>query len=253
MCATTSCPVSPEACCFGDGTCTEVAPAECALAGGASRGAGTRCATTSCPVGQEACCFGDGTCADTDPASCGGAGGKAEGPGTLCATSSCPVFPEACCFGDGTCTEVAPAECALAGGDPQGAGSDCAASNCPSRPVPGAVPNGAAARPGAPLRVRKAPAPPDLRLDWSASCSPDAVDYTIYEGRIGAWYSHDEILCGTPGGARTAVLTPGAGGRYYLVVPVTASDEGSYGVDSTGAERQRGGLTCLPTRILGCP
>ena len=47
-------------------------------------------------------------------------------------------------------------------------------------------------------------------------------------------------------------VTFAAGDRYYLVVPHTA-DEGSYGLDSGGAERPVGSATCVAAQSLGCP
>lgn len=42
-----------EACCFPDGTCTDVPPADCTAAGGLARGAGTTCATVICPPAHD--------------------------------------------------------------------------------------------------------------------------------------------------------------------------------------------------------
>jgi subtilisin-like proprotein convertase family protein len=42
-----------EACCFLNGTCTDVLPADCATAGGTARGAGTTCATVICPASTD--------------------------------------------------------------------------------------------------------------------------------------------------------------------------------------------------------
>lgn len=92
----------------------------------------------------------------------------------------------------------------------------------------------------------------DVVLSWSASCSSGATDYAIYEGAIGSWYSHTQVDCSDDGGDRTESLIPGAGNRYFLVVPHNApNDEGSYGIDSAGAERPAGLATCVPTRVLG--
>jgi hypothetical protein len=45
----------PEACCFANGSCSDLTPSECAAAGGTSRGSGTTCATVECPSADGAC------------------------------------------------------------------------------------------------------------------------------------------------------------------------------------------------------
>lgn len=118
---------------------------------------------------------------------------------------------------------------------------------------PGAVPDGASV-PGPELTVQKHPGnPANLDLDWSASCSPTATDYSVHEGTIGSWYSHAAIQCGTFG-ATQSVITPGAGSRYYLVVPLDPGQEGSYGKDSAGNERPRSSARCRSRRnTTSCP
>ena len=91
----------------------------------------------------------------------------------------------------------------------------------------------------------------DLALSWSASCAATDTDYAIYEGQIGDFTSHSNVLCST-GGGTTQTLTPGPGNTYYLVVPRNAAVEGSYGVDSEGVERLPGASSCLPYMIGGC-
>jgi hypothetical protein len=96
-------------------------------------------------------------------------------------------------------------------------------------------------------------APGQLDLAWAPSCSAAATDYAVYEGTLGNWYSHDPLLC-TTGGASTATLTPGAGDRYYLVVPESDVREGSFGTDSAGIERPRSGNRCRTERDpSACP
>ncbi len=91
-----------------------------------------------------------------------------------------------------------------------------------------------------------------MTLSWDPSCKATDADYEVYEGTIGAFYSHSPRLCSTSG-ARSVTLTPGAGGRYYLVVPLDGAHEGSYGLDSTGVERPPGSAACLPQAISACP
>jgi hypothetical protein len=250
-CAGTACPQpQPEACCFRDGTCDDLLPPDCAAAGGTAQGAGTDCAGATCPA-DEACCLRDGSCQDLAPGSCALLSGFAQGPGTACATTTCPQR-EACCFPDGTCVERLPQDCANQGGAAQGAGSSCASLPCGSPALPGWTPNGAA-RTGDPLTVRKAGAS-DLALAWGLGCSPDATDYTVHEGAIGDWYGHQAVLCDTAGLLTSATIAPAAGGRYLLVVPVTDGEEGSYGLDSNGAERPASAsAACRPAQVLGCP
>jgi len=117
-------------------------------------------------------------------------------------------------------------------------------------PDPGSVP-----RVGPPrLTLAKTVAfPPSIELRWGASTSAGAEDYGIYEGTVGAWYSHTAIDCHDNGADLREVITPGGGNRYYLVVPHNPNVEGSYGTDSSGAQRPPGTVTCRPTQGLDCP
>jgi hypothetical protein len=120
-----------EACCFPDGSCADLDPATCKAQGGTPQGPNTDCSITTCPVQDEACCFPDGSCADLDPTTCTAQGGTPQGPNTNCSITTCPVQDEACCFPDGTCQNLPPADCSAQGGNPQGAGTDCATFQCP--------------------------------------------------------------------------------------------------------------------------
>ncbi len=106
------------------------------------------------------------------------------------------------------------------------------------------------------LRVdRSAVTPGDITLSWGASCSAYASDYAIYEGTLGSWYSHVQRTCTDTGADLTEDLTPSTASSYYLVVPLGADGEGSYGTDSTGAERPIGsGARCAAVQSIGpCP
>jgi hypothetical protein len=97
-----------------------------------------------------------------------------------------------------------------------------------------------------------------ITLDWSGSpsCSVGVEDYGIYEGSIGAFYSHDRITCTDTGGDLQETITPSAGDRYYLVVPNNANVEGSYGKDlfaGLSSERPVGVSTCASPQEIGCP
>jgi hypothetical protein len=118
-------------------------------------------------------------------------------------------------------------------------------------PSPGARNPGAG--PGAvPPTVAVASGPgSSLTLSWEPSCSGAAQDYAIYEGRIGDWSSHTAIDCSDDLNDRTESITPAPGNTYYLIVPRAATEEGSYGTDSSGAERPRGSSTCAPIQVVG--
>ncbi len=91
-------------------------------------------------------------------------------------------------------------------------------------------------------------------LDWSASCS-DAEDYGIYEGTIGSWYGHTRVDCSDDGSDLVERVTPTTGrNHYYLVVPHSFKEEGSYGANSAGVERPAGAAVCAPAQNLTrCP
>ncbi|UCC30105.1 MAG: hypothetical protein JSU86_18145, partial [Phycisphaerales bacterium] len=80
-CATFIC---PEACCFSNGTCQDIAKELCVAQGGAPQGAGRTCADVTCPLPTEACCRDDGLCRDLTAAECVETGGTPRGPGTQC-------------------------------------------------------------------------------------------------------------------------------------------------------------------------
>src|SRR4029450_1649678 len=106
------------------------------------------------------------------------------------------------------------------------------------------------ALPGVPPTLAKSGG--DVTLQWGASCMATDTDYEVYEGTIGSFYSHTERLCST-GGALSATLTPSPGTSYYLVVPRSASSEGSYGRDRSGNERPSGSSTCVARALGSCP
>jgi hypothetical protein len=85
-----------------------------------------------------------------------------------------------------------------------------------------------------------------LTLTWPASCSPGAVDYAIYEGTIGDFHSHAKKTCSDSHGDLKEDIIPQLADSYYLVVPLTVTDEGSYGLDWDGVERQ------VPPSLLRC-
>ena len=113
----------------------------------------------------------------------------------------------------------------------------------------GAVPDGRFV-PGTPLHAIKSGT--NITLTWSASCLSADTDYEVYEGSIGNYTSHVQKLCSTSG-ATTATFSPSSSSSYYLVVPSNASAEGSYGYNSTGAQRPASVSPCKPQLITNCP
>ena len=79
----------------------------------------------------------------------------------------------------------------------------------------------------------------NLAFSWNApsGCIVPATvrDYAVYEGALGAWYSHNTALACTTAGALNATLTPAAASAYYLVVPNNGAFEGNYGPAYAGA------------------
>lgn len=95
--------------------------------------------------------------------------------------------------------------------------------------------------------------PTHLDLAWGASCGGGTTDYALYEGTMGAFTGHLPMTCST-GGTSALDRTPGAGDRYFLVVPRSLTAEGSYGTDGSGAEIPPSSAPCLATQELsGCP
>jgi hypothetical protein len=91
-------------------------------------------------------------------------------------------------------------------------------------------------------------------LEWAESCSSVDNDYGVYEGTVGTWNSHNPVpgLC-TTGGLTTATFTAGSDDHYYLVVPTDGNTEGSYGRDSTPAERSPSAAPCAAQSLGNCP
>ncbi len=98
---------------------------------------------------------------------------------------------------------------------------------------PGTVPDT-----GTPFKIKKnGTVSTNLDLTWGASCGAATTNYEIYQGTlpIGGTYSHTMLNCSL-GNVTAATVTPGAGSTYYLLVPRSASQEGSYGKNSAGAQ-----------------
>ena len=94
----------------------------------------------------------------------------------------------------------------------------------------------------------------NLVLSWAASCLPSASNYAIYEGTLGNYYSHTMKDCSDDGTPLSEEISPSAGSAYYLVVPFSASAEGSYGKDSEDRERPVGAAVCVTAHaVADCP
>ncbi|HXV76938.1 MAG TPA: hypothetical protein VD788_11545 [Candidatus Polarisedimenticolaceae bacterium] len=91
-----------------------------------------------------------------------------------------------------------------------------------------------------------------INLDWFPSCSADDVDYEVYEGMLGNWYSHQPVVGFCMTGGTSATFDPSAGSSYYLVVPTNGVTEGSYGT-STAGERPVGAMPCAAQVLGSCP
>lgn len=105
--------------------------------------------------------------------------------------------------------------------------------------------------PGPPLTVARSAQAGDLDLAWAWACGA-ASDYAVYEGLLGDSRSKSPLRCST-GGATAATITPSPGARFYLVVPLDAGAEGTYGQASDGAERPPDAGACWPQSIGECP
>ena len=114
-------------------------------------------------------------------------------------------------------------------------------------PTPAVVPEVSSAASGVPLLLRRSGA--DLVLSYEDV--PGTGGYHVYEGNLGAWYSHGGAagnLCAAaavPVSGRRETLVPGAdGSRYYLVTTYTSA-EGPSGF-ATGGEIPAPESTCMP-------
>ena len=75
--------------------------------------------------------------------------------------------------------------------------------------------------------------PGDVTLNWQSSCSQGAENHVVYEGFVGSYYSHTMKDCLDDFADNTEEVTPHVSSTYYIVVPATTRDEGSYGLSDT--------------------
>jgi hypothetical protein len=92
-----------------------------------------------------------------------------------------------------------------------------------------------------------------VKMSWSgnASCNPIDTDHAIYEGALGSFATHLPVTCSTSSGHSWNFI-PQSGNRYFLLVPINAIREGSYGLDSMGIERPVSDGACKP-QLIACP
>jgi hypothetical protein len=90
-----------------------------------------------------------------------------------------------------------------------------------------------------------------LELSWGVSCVSGDTDFAVYEGTLGNFTSHAPASCSTSG-ATAAVLQPGSGDTYYLVLAHNGTWEGSHGYRGDGTDRPRGASVCYPQAIGTC-
>ncbi len=92
-----------------------------------------------------------------------------------------------------------------------------------------------------------------VTMSWTgtASCLVSDTDHAIYEGTLGNFTSHVPVTCTTAPG-HSWNFTPQAGNRYFLLVPINATREGSYGAGVGGAERPISAAACAP-QLVACP
>ena len=101
----------PVACCFPDGSCTDLAANTCASQGGNPQSASSVCSTTECPQPPVGCCFSNGDCHLLSGADCVLQGGSAQGAGSGCVPNICPQPNGLCCAGATCQANVAPGQC----------------------------------------------------------------------------------------------------------------------------------------------
>jgi len=100
---------------------------------------------------------------------------------------------------------------------------------------------------------KDAQTPGSLDLTWSLSCAGAGRDYSVHEGQLGSWYSHEARLCSS-GGTLSATLAPFGGDRYYLVAATMSDFTGSLGTGAGGTERPDSFSSCTADRALApCP
>jgi hypothetical protein len=94
-----------------------------------------------------------------------------------------------------------------------------------------------------------------IRMSWAPACNESSTpdqDYAVYGGNIGSFESKSSLTCSTS--RATSWLTDSVqDGTFMIVVPQTAANEGSYGLDGGYSERAPANDPCKPQSIGTCP
>lgn len=92
-------------------------------------------------------------------------------------------------------------------------------------------------------------------LAWGVSCVPTDVDYAVYVGVLPDFTSHAPRSCSSQGLTTRTVRGIDEPEAYFLVVPLSATREGSYGSDGAGVDRPAAppGVGCRPQLVEPCP
>ncbi len=77
-----------------------------------------------------------------------------------------------------------------------------------------------------------------MTITWQPTCSADG--HAIFFGQLGSFAAYTDAECAA-GITGTHTMTPPPGNLFFLVVGTLDTTEGSFGVDSTGAERAASG------------
>jgi hypothetical protein len=92
-----------------------------------------------------------------------------------------------------------------------------------------------------------------VALSWDLPCNDAEVpgqDFAIYQGTIGSWSGLQSLTC-TTGRATTWLVEGPPANAFWLVVPQTSSNEGSYGRTSSG-ERAPAATACRQQAFATC-
>jgi hypothetical protein len=97
--------------------------------------------------------------------------------------------------------------------------------------------------------------PGTIEMAWEPSCNEGTTpgqDYAVYRGAIGSFQSMSSLTCSTS--RATSWLTDGVqDDSFLIVVPLTAANEGSYGLDGDQVERVPAAEACKPQSVGECP
>ena len=94
-----------------------------------------------------------------------------------------------------------------------------------------------------------------LTVQWGTPCNDATTpgqDFAVYQGAIGDFADYDSLTCTTDHDTSYVIANTPAN-SFYLVVPSTSANEGSYGRNSAGTERPAATLACKPQSIGACP